>query len=48
MEATKIKEVLELHRKWLADKRGGSQADLFRADLSGADLTGGLPATGGF
>ena len=40
MNAEKLKEVLEAHRKWLDDEEGGERANLSRADLSGADLSG--------
>lgn len=35
----KIKEVLENHLQWVADKTTGQRADLSGADLSGADLS---------
>ena len=40
MRREEIKEVLEKHRKWLTDEEGGECADLSRADLSWADLSG--------
>ena len=35
-----LKQILELHKKWLNDEDGGKRANLRRADLSGADLSG--------
>ena len=35
-----LKQILELHKKWLNDEDGGKRADLSGADLSGADLRG--------
>ena len=32
--------ILERHRKWLRSEDGGSRANLFRDDLSGANLSG--------
>ena len=50
MTSAEIKQVLELHKKWLNNEQGGeranlrganlSEADLREADLSGADLRG--------
>ena len=40
MTSEEIKEVLDLHEKWLNDEEGGKRADLRRADLRGADLLG--------
>jgi hypothetical protein len=45
MDATKLKEILEKHRKYLAGEQGGERAYLYgailsRADLRGADLSG--------
>jgi len=37
MDADKLKEVIESHRKWL-NNEGGERADLRGADLSDADL----------
>ena len=34
-----LKQVLELHQKWLNNEEGGKIADLSGADLSGADLS---------
>ena len=33
-----VKQILELHKKWLDNEAGGNRADLRSADLSGADL----------
>ena len=33
-----LKQILELHKKWLNNEDGGKRADLSGADLSGADL----------
>lgn len=33
-----IQEVLELHKKWLNNEKGGERANLSDANLSGADL----------
>ena len=38
MTSEEIKQVLELHKKWLNNEQGGEGADLSGADLSGADL----------
>jgi len=35
-----IKEILDVHDKWLHDEDGGERADLQGADLRGADLRG--------
>ena len=38
-----LKQILELHKKWLNNEDGGKRADLSRTDLSGAylwDVTG--------
>lgn len=35
-----IREILNLHAKWLNDEPDGQRADLIRANLSGADLSG--------
>ena len=40
MTSEEIKQVLELHKKWLNNEQGGERADLRRADLSEADLSG--------
>ena len=36
MDAEKIREMLESHKKWLNDEPGGCRADLRNADLCGA------------
>lgn len=38
MEEIQLKNVLELHRKWINKEPGGERADLWRANLLGADL----------
>ena len=35
-----VKQILELHKKWLNNEGGGKRAHLCRAYLSGADLSG--------
>ena len=35
-----LKQILELHKKWLNSEDGGKRADLSGADLSGANLRG--------
>ena len=40
MLQTDIKHILELHAQWLNSSETGKQADLVRADLSGANLVG--------
>jgi hypothetical protein len=40
MKKEKLKEVLELHQKWLNGDDGGKRADLRGADLNGANLRG--------
>ena len=40
MNTMKIKEILEKHKKWLADEEGGERANLSGANLYGADLSG--------
>ena len=35
-----LKQILELHNKWLGNEVGGKRADLRGADLRGADLRG--------
>lgn len=40
MDTKQLKEVIELHGKWLKNKDGGTRADLTGADLTGSDLTG--------
>ena len=35
-----LKQILELHKKWLNDGDGGKRADLRSADLRDADLSG--------
>ena len=39
MNATELKNVLDLHAMWLNDNTTGERADLRCADLSGADLS---------
>ena len=39
MNAPEIKNILDLHIKWLRDEEGGSRADLYAANLRGADLS---------
>ena len=39
MKAEKLAEILAKHQLYLDDKEGGSEANLSRADLSGADLS---------
>ena len=38
MEENQLKNVLELHRKWINKEPGGERADLCGANLQGADL----------
>lgn len=38
MDQQELKNVLELHRKWVMSEEGGSKANLSYADLSSADL----------
>ena len=38
MEEKQLKNVLELHRKWINDEPGGKRANLREADLRGANL----------
>ena len=38
MEENQLKNVLELHRKWINKEPGGERADLRGADLRGANL----------
>ena len=38
MEENQLKNVLELHRKWINDEPGGKRANLWRANLRGAYL----------
>jgi hypothetical protein len=38
MTSAEIKQVLELHKKWLNNEPGGERADLSEADLCRADL----------
>jgi hypothetical protein len=38
MNQQELKNVLDLHRKWVMGEEGGSRADLRSADLGGADL----------
>ena len=40
MTPKKLKEILDMHVKWLRNEEGGSCADLSRANLFGADLSG--------
>ena len=40
MEENQLKNVLELHRKWINKEPGGDRADLRGANLVGADLRG--------
>ena len=40
MTSAEIKQVLDLHKKWLNNEQGGERADLRRANLCGADLCG--------
>jgi len=40
MNANEIKDILDLHRKWLYSEDGGERANLYGADLRGADLRG--------
>lgn len=40
MTSKELKNVLELHQKWMNGEEGGVRADLNDADLSGADLRG--------
>jgi uncharacterized protein YjbI with pentapeptide repeats len=40
MEQTKLREILELHSKWLAGNQTGKRANLQRANLREADLQG--------
>ena len=35
-----LTQILELHKKWLNNEDGGERADLWDADLSGANLSG--------
>ena len=39
MTKEQIKEVLELHLKWLRNEKGGKHANLCRANLSNANLS---------
>jgi hypothetical protein len=39
MNADELKSVLDLHAKWLRGEEGGSRANLYGADLYGADLS---------
>ena len=39
MTSAEIKQVLDLHKKWLNNEQGGERANLRRANLSGADLS---------
>ena len=38
MEQKQLKNILELHQKWLNEEPGGERADLWGADLRGANL----------
>ena len=39
MKPNRLKDILEKHKLWLENKPGGIQANLYKADLSGADLS---------
>ena len=39
MEAKELKKILDLHKKWLNNDKGGERADLSSANLSSADLS---------
>ena len=39
MSVEKLKEALELHRKWLFDEKGGKRLDLSNANLRNANLS---------
>lgn len=38
MEEKQLKNILELHQKWINKEPGGKRANLWRANLQGADL----------
>lgn len=38
MEKEKLREILEKHKKWLNGEDGGERANLYGADLRGANL----------
>ena len=40
MTQKELKMILDRHRKWLNDEEGGERANLYRANLCGADLGG--------
>lgn len=40
MKKEELNNILELHKKWLNDKKEGERADLRYANLQGADLQG--------
>ena len=40
MTSAEIKQVLDLHKKWLNNEQGGGRANLREANLSGANLSG--------
>jgi uncharacterized protein YjbI with pentapeptide repeats len=40
MERKHLEEILESHKKWLNDKRGGAEANLSETDLHGENLSG--------
>lgn len=40
MTQQKLNVVLDKHKKWLSGDKGGERADLYRADLCGANLYG--------
>lgn len=40
MDQKELNSILELHRKWLYDEKGGKRADLCGANLGGANLGG--------
>lgn len=39
MKRRKLQEILEKHKKWLMEEKGGVRANLSREDLHGADLS---------
>ena len=38
MDENRLKEILDLHKKWLNDEKGGERADLSGSDLRGSNL----------
>ena len=40
MDQKELNSILELHKKWLYNEKGGKRADLCGADMCGADLEG--------